>query len=458
MISILFRKYIFSTYQYIRKYYTWRCLKEIRKTQWFPEEKLQEFQWMRLEKLLKNSYLNVPYYKNLFDDIGINAQNSVSIEDFQKIPLLNKDTIITNKDKLISTKYITSDLMINTTSGSTGKKLVFYNEKKGVKRNDYFTDAAVLRNLEWLGVSIFDNHVTLWGPQMDTTKSKGILRKIHKFIFPSLILLSFGMSNQTMKSYAEKINKYEPKVIMGYASALYTFAKFLKENQIQIYNPKGIISSAETLFDQQRNLIESVFKCKVFNRYGCREFASIAQECEHHNGLHLNIEHIYMEILDKEGKPCEPGQLGKIVITDLDNYGFPFIRYEIGDIGIFSDNKCNCGRGLPLLEKIEGRAFDIIVGTNEKYFTGTFWTILLRTYIKGIQQFQVIQENFGKLIIKIVTDGLFTENEKDKLLKYIHENCGEKMKVDIQLVDDIPLTESGKNRFIISKISPFQNQ
>jgi len=458
MASNFIRKSMYSAYENFRGYHTLKCLNKIRRTQWLPEEKIKKIQWIRLEKLLKHSYVTVPFYKNLFDSIGINIMKGVTIDDFRNIPLLDKEIITRNKEKLLSTKYKPSDLIVNTTSGSTGKKLVFYKDKKMAKNDDYYRMAAVLRNIEWTRAKIWDKQAYLWGSQMDSTKEKRFKGRMLNFIFPTLFLSSYEMTPYKMNLYVKKINRYKPKVLTGYASALYLFANFLDEKQIKIHNLKGIVSSAETLYQYQRDKIESVFQCKVFNRYGCREVGPIAQECTKHTGLHINAEHVYVEILDENGNPCHPGKIGKIVVTDLDNYGFPFIRYEIGDIGIFSDRKCECGRNLPLLENVGGRVFDIIVGTNGNHLTGTFWTILLRTYVQGIVQFQVIQENFGEIVIKLVVDKSFTETEEKKLLKRIYDKCGEDMKVDIQLVKNIPLTESGKNRFIISKVSPFVNK
>jgi len=439
-------------------YKTTECLNELRKIQWSSEEDIKKYQWSRLEALLRYAYESVPFYKTLFNTIPIDVKNSISIDEFRKIPLLDREIITKNRDTLLSTRYQPSELMIDTTSGSTGKKLVFYREKRGEKRNNYLREAASLRSMEWLGIGRYDKVAMLWGSQMNLSGIKKLKALMWRSIFPTLFLSSYNVTPTMMNTYAKKLILFKPKMVLGYASALYMFANYLEEKSIEIRGLKGIVSSAETLYQFQRDRIERVFQCKVFECYGCREFGTVAQECMEHKGLHVVNEHVFVEILDEEGNPCKPGILGKIVITDLDNYCFPFIRYDIGDIGIFSDKKCGCGRGLPLLEKVEGRTFDIIVGINRNYFTGTFWTILLRTYVKGIEQFQVIQENFGELVIKLVTDESFTENEKNKLLEYIHEKCGNDMKVVFELVDRIPLTESGKHRFIISKISPFLNK
>lgn len=454
MLPLFLRKNIFSTYQKFRRYTTLQCLEELRKTQWLPSEKIKKLQWKRLEKLLKDSYEKVPYYHEMFDNVGINIEKNITISEIQKIPLLDKKSINTNMEKLISTQYNKSDLLLNHTGGSTGETLVFYNDKKVVKRKESYRAPSTYRNMEWLGINIFDRQAALWGAHADINKSKDFISKLNKIVFPTLLLPSYEMSSETMRLYADKINKYKPRMLLGYASALHVFAKYLKENKINIYKPKGIVSSAETLHPNQRKTIESVFDSKIFNRYGSREVGNIAQECEKHNGLHINAEHVYVEILDENGNPCNKDETGQIVITDLDNYGFPFIRYKIEDMGIISDRVCTCGRGLPLLEKVEGRIWDVIVGINNNRIIGTFWLV---EGINGIKQFQVLQESFGEITIKLIVNNEFTEIEKKKLLKRIYSRCGEDMKVNIEIVDKIPLTKSGKHRFIISKVSPFIN-
>ena len=144
------------------------------------------------------------------------------------------------------------------------------------------------------------------------------------------------------------------------------------------------------MFPFQREKIENIFKAKVFNRYGCREFGNIATECEMHNGLHINSDRFIIEIVDEKGNKCENGTLGEILVTDLDNFVFPFIRYKIGDLAIMSETACTCRRNLPLLEKVEGRVFEMIQGPNGNVVAGTFWT-LLRNKVEGFSKFQIIQ-------------------------------------------------------------------
>jgi len=213
---------------------------------------------------------------------------------------------------------------------------------------------------------------------------------------------------------------------------------------------EAIVTSSETLYDHDREFIETVFGCPVFNRYGSREFGNLAHECDHHQGLHIYTEHAYVECL-RNNKPAGPGEKGELVITSLDNYGLPFIRYRIGDYGEMSDTPCSCGRGFPLLKSVDGRVFDVIAAPNGRFIPGTYWTIVFRT-VSGIRQFQLVQEALTALTIKLVVDQSFQKSDLSKLCAQIEERCGPDMHLNFEFVDDIPLTKAGKRKFIVSDI------
>ena len=275
-----------------------------------------------------------------------------------------------------------------------------------------------------------------------------------KYVHKTKKLSTYHMTDNDMENYIKVLNKFKPAVIIAYPTPLYHFANYIDKNQIKIVQLKGIITSAETLFPFQREKIESVFNCEIYNRYGCREVGNIASECEVHNGLHINSDHIVLEIIDSNGNKCKPGELGQIVVTELDEYAFPLIRYKIGDLGMISEEDCSCGRNLPLLKTIEGRVFDLIVGVNGNMVGGTFWT-LLKHKIKGWSKFQIIQ-NMKDLIEIIVEDNDEIEEDfEESLTKLVKEKLGHEMNVEIKIVDKIPPTKTGKHRWIISKISPY---
>lgn len=443
--NIIFLAYRAYSHQSVSKY-----LRELELTQWLSTEEIKNLQWQKLKNLLEYAYINVPYYRRVFERLNMSPADITGPADFRELPVLDKGTITDNLSDIVSSSYNKRDLLKNSTGGSTGVNLRFFSDRKEVP----FVQALVLRNDRWGGLELGDKHALLWGSPFDMSRQKKLKNQIYNRIRRLLFLSSYDLSEEVMYKYAKKLLQYKPKIIIGYSSALYLFAKFLEENKIENINPKSIISSAEVLYGYQRELIESVFECKIFNRYGSREIAAIAQESSEHSGMHINAEHVYVECLKEDGEPAVHGERGELIITDLDNYGMPFIRYRIGDVGVLSDRKCNCGRGLPILEKVEGRTFDIIVGTNGRHFDGHFFSILLRTAVEGIKQFQVVQESKSEINIKIVVDEVFKTDYIDMLTNKIHEYCGEDMKVNFDIVDEIQPTKSGKFRFVISKVPP----
>ncbi len=423
-----------------------KSLHELNNSQWLSLSEIKEMQNRKFLKLINHCKENVPYYKKIdcFSKVK-------SLDDIIKLPWLTKKIIEENYEDLKATNYPEKRFVPNSTSGSTGETLRFFSNAK-----DIMGLGLLMRNNKWTGWDIGERQVMLWGSHYDISQAQKLFNKIKNLcIYKKLYLSSYDMTEGDMLIYQKKINKYKAQLITSYPTGLFIFASFLEKRGLSIYKPKGIICSGETLYEYQREQIESIFNCKVFNRYGCREVGNIAHQCDKQKGLHINAEHIIAEVIGENGNSCKPGELGEIVVTDLDNYVFPFVRYKIGDIGIFTDKVCSCGRGLPLIEKIEGRIFDVISGTNGNYVTGNFWTILLRTFIKGIKRFQVIQESREILVLKLIVDETFNNEEREKLIKKIHEKCGKDMKIKIAPVNEIPLTGSGKHRFIISKVSPF---
>jgi phenylacetate-CoA ligase len=425
-----------------------KALHQLEESQWMPREKIREAQREKLMPLLSHAASHVPYYREEFGRLGIISEDIKGLEDLGRLPVLKKNIIRDNFSRLVADNVAPKVCWPSSTSGSTGFTLDFYHDR----RTSNFTRALGLRGNEWTGWTIGDRHAVLWGLTADdmTTGLYGWIKNsvIHRRMF----LSSYEMNNEKMIDFRQRINKFKPLLIEGYASALNLFSQFLKDHQLWIYRPKGVISTAETLNSQQREVISSAFHCRVYNRYGSREVSGIAQECEEGSGLHIFAEHVIVEVLNERDEPCRPGEIGKIVVTDLDNYAFPFIRYEIGDLGVASEKVCPCGRGLPLLASVEGRVWDVIIGANRNRLVGTFWLV---HGIKGIRQFQVVQDRIGELKLNVVADPGFGEGERQKLIQRVHANCGMDMKVDIQLVDSIPPADSGKHRYIISKVSPF---
>jgi phenylacetate-CoA ligase len=209
------------------------------------------------------------------------------------------------------------------------------------------------------------------------------------------------------------------------------------------------------LHDFERRGIEETFGCKVFNRYGCEEVSLIACECEAQEGLHLNLNTLIVEFI-RDGRPARAGEAGAIVVTDLTNYGMPFIRYRVGDVGIPSANLCSCGRSLPLMESLEGRVADYVVTPDGSLISGISLTENFAMQLPEIKQLQIIQERRDFMVFKVVRGESFSAGSEEKIKNLALERFGPKVSFKCEYVDHIPQEATGKYRFCISKVrNPF---
>lgn len=411
---------------------------------------LKQHQFDKLNHLVNHARLNVPYYNDILKNVSIK-----SFDDLNKIPLLSKSIIQSRFHDLQASNIKKRHFKNDSTSGSTGETTKFFTDK----RLNYIRHACAHRGDGWTGWKLGEPSVYLWGASKDTNKALSLISRIKnsKVFFNTTILSSYKMTDQSMNDYIKIINKKKPTLIVGYPSALVLFADFIKENNFYVHSPKGIITGGETLYETQRGKIEEAFQTKVLNRYGCREVGHIANECEVQNGLHISSDHVIVEIINENGEQCKPGELGEVVVTDLDNYVFPLIRYKIGDLGIMSDRICECGRPFPMLESLEGRTFDLLIGTNGNRVLATFFTLYFRHNVKGILKFQIIQEHLTEVKLKVIVNEQYTDNDEEKIILAIRSKLGDETNVKIEVVDSIEPTGSGKHRWVISNVSPFNN-
>jgi phenylacetate-CoA ligase len=206
------------------------------------------------------------------------------------------------------------------------------------------------------------------------------------------------------------------------------------------------------LLEPERRLIADVFDCECTNRYGCEEVGLIACECEQHDGLHLNVDHLVVEFLREDGNEAAPGEEGDIVVTDLSNRGMPLIRYRVEDMGVPSDRPCPCGRGLPLMERVTGRRADFLKRADGSLVAGVSLVERTLTAIPGIEQMQLVQDDLARLCAKVVKDEKFSAQSEQSLRRELQTVFGEGMAVEIQYVAALDQTRSGKFRFAICNV------
>ena len=422
-------------------------LRQLRKSQFWPKEEIEKLQLKKLKNLVSYAYKNVPYYKKIFNENHLHPSDITDLNDFQRLPILNKNLIRQNLASLISVKVNRENLRKDFTSGSTGEPLVIYKDKNYSE----YAKADQYRSYEFSGYRQGNKLARLWGAHRDAPTTTFLAQLKHK-INRTLFINTFNINEKDIEKIIKQLETFHPEYFLGYASSLYFFAKFFEKNNITSIRPKSIISSAETLYDHQRKLISESFSAPVFNNYGCREVGAIACECDQHNGLHILAENQYVEIIDRTGESCDQGDVGKIILTNLNNYSFPLIRYEIGDMAKRSTiDLCNCQRGLPLLDEIAGRTIDNFIFSKGEIIHGGYF-IYIFLDVNGVKHFQIIQEDINKLRIRVVKSDEFDENEINKIIKKIKKDLGEDIEIEVDYVQQIDKSPTGKHRVTMSKI------
>ena len=421
-----------------------RYLSELDRSQYLPAEEISSIQLVRLNALLNHAYDNVPYYRKWFDEAGLRPNDIKSIDDLVKLPILTKEDVRANFKELIAVNFPRAKILPYSTSGSTGEPLKFYITREANARRY----ANVYRAYKWYGYEMGDKIAYIWYPNKRGFMSRQIKNLRLGAFLGRIYLDPLNMSQAEMKRFVTRLKRFKPSLILAYPTAAHILADYIKSNNIEGLMPKAVITIGEMLFDYQRQAIRQAFGCEVFDSYGTRETGPIAHQCPGHAGYHIFAESLVLEFI-KEGKAVPEGEMGKTVVTDLINYAMPFIRYEIGDLGVPTNEKCRYGINLPLMKSIEGCIFDIIV-TKDKIISSPGLHHIFNNF--PINQYQIVQEIENEILVKIVKGDGYTETTTENLLKLLQKHISKNVKFHIIFTEHIPRTPSGKHRYVISKI------
>ncbi len=422
-----------------------RHLRLLQERQWNPPETIQAQQCEAVRRLFFHAYDTVPYYRSLFITHGWHPSDFRSLEDLQHLPVLTKADIRANAAALRSSAFDANAVTLKTTSGSTGVPLEIAVNRDSME----WKRACTIRSDEWSGWKLGRRVAKVWGnPEY---RKQGIKGRVRNFLVDRARYLdTIGLDEKRMRAFADSLRRKQPSLLFGHAHSLYLFACYVKKHRPSAIRPDGIISTAMLLHDWQRAVIEEAFNCPVTNRYGCEEVSLIACECEQHRGLHLNADAHYAELLDD--RPGTEGE-GSLVVTDLTNYAMPLIRYKVGDVVVKSDRRCSCGRGLPLIERVEGREADYVLTPGGKLISGISLTENFALHIRGAAQVQIVQESERFLRLRMVPAADFGPESNWQIEELVREMFGSEMNYDVELLESIPQEPSGKYRFCISKVA-----
>jgi len=413
-------------------------LRFLEESQWWSKAELEEYQNKKLQELVNYAYNNTIYYKDKFNELGLKPSDIKNQKDLYKLPILNKDDIRRNvkNGHIIANNIYSRNIILNSSSGSTGEPLKFYE----TKWSNAFNKACAIRGWQWFGYDLGDRYVKI------SQYERAIHKRIQDVLNNSVYLSAQVINDENLSKIVHKINTAKPKVIRSYPDQLKALVSFIQKEELSIYSPKFITTTGSVLHDHDRNNIESVFQCAVFDSYSCEGGANVS-ECSTHNCYHSSMEYAITEIIN-ENRHAKPGEEGRLITTDLQNYATPFIRYDTQDIVKRSEVDCSCGRKLMAIEKIKGRDSDILITpSGQKLIAIEFGDYF--QFIDEVEQFQVIQTKIDHIVFKLKTGKHYDEKTKNKIYEYWKKYIDKDVLLTIEEVDHIPLNDSGKRRYVI---------
>ena len=419
------------------------------KTVEYDQQALEDYQNQRLEIIIRHAYETVPYYRDMMSKLKLKPQDIKEQGDLVKLPFLTRKDIHENFDNLRSRAFKPKQLKLGHTSGTTGSPLeILYDQ--GMMDMTY---AVLDRQYNWAGASLkrFGDRVAIIrGNIIVPIQQKNPPFWRHNYYHNHLLMSSFHLSDRNIQLYIEELKRFQPRIIDGYPSTVYVLAKYLKDTG-QTFPVHAVLTSSETLYDFQRSMIEEVFETRIFDYFGAAERVIFAVECDRHEGHHICSEFGITEIVDDEGLPLKPGDIGRIVGTSLHNMGMPMIRYLTTDMTSIKKEACSCGRSLPLMEDVSTKAEDIIALKDGRMISPSVLTHPFKP-MHSVKASQIIQEDYDNIIIKIVPDDSYRDSDSKHLIKEFKTRMGEDIKITIQMVDELERTRSGKFKWVISKV------
>lgn len=407
----------------------------------FDIVKIRKIQMMKLQRLLHYCSDKVKYYREVFQQAGIDPKKITTLNDLENIPILTKGDLRDRFWDFLPSRL--PECRVTRTSGSTGIPVCLLSDRNARK----FNSAAVIRSRRAAGIPLFGRPIlTPLKTENDPSRKPHwtFLQGIHKTYYINPYL---DLADNT--EYAARLfTKLNRPAILGITPATRALAQKIHDGVFPALRPIAVLTTGETLHPKVRSLLESTFQTKVRDIYGCSEGGEIAWQCHHSSGYHINADNCIVEIV-KGNKPVAIGETGEVVITNLNRYAMPIIRYKNGDVARLSAETCSCSCQLPMIQEIIGRTGEDMSLPNGKTIP---WNQLksLMTH-QRIRQFQLVQENDGNLTIKYIPENSAETKQLDTLLRFRFRHLlGDSIEIMLEKTTVIQPADSGKSKLVVS--------
>jgi phenylacetate-CoA ligase len=409
----------------------YRLLKSLLEHEALSAEQLQQYQQQAFNAMVRFAIGHTEFYRDRYQ--GITGPDFDSTE----LPVLAKQDVVEQRDAMLAGGLDQAGLKLGYTGGSTGKPLAYY-------YNDEKTEhmrAGMMRSYRWAGWRPGDRVLNFWGARQDIRKPRTPGERLRRYAAAEQTLGAYEFSETDLLNWAQYIQSWKPTLLQGYASVLAELALFVQQKNMRMPSDiKGVYSTAEVLYDWQRAAIESAFACTVFNQYGSREVPNIGLQCAHGNF------HVFSDLVKLESKPVDGEH--RLLVTSLTNRVMPMIRYELGDLGRLKDGSCSCGSPFPLMELDVCRKNDLIVTPAGRRIYPSYFVHLLDGH-SGVEQFQFVQTTAGRIVLRLGAPQNVADDVEQALQARIQADLGSDMEFQVERVEVIARSGSGKHRFVI---------
>lgn len=397
------------------------------KNQFLPLKTLRTLQEKRLKYLVNYAFRNTPLYKAKFKAAGITPSDISTLEDITKIPVVTKEEIkAVFPDGIVTPGFSESNCRVERTSGTSGSilKILFnyeaWNRLKGVALRNYFAH----------GIRPWHKFCIICGSVAE-----------YESVSASPFSRTVGVLEKDSESLASDIKAVNPHIIGGHPSTLVGLCKAVEKDDITGIAPSIVLIGGEVAYPAWRKYIEKIFETPAINKYGAAEINSIAWECSH-GSMHIDADSVIVEFV-KGGQHVAPGERGEVVVTNLWNVAMPFIRYRLGDLAVPSDERCSCGRGLPLIKELEGRFDDVVVLPSGGLVPCTRISALFHS-TPQVSEFGIIQDSPSHVVVRIVPQNGFTDEVENTLRNRMQNVLDNSVDIDIKVVDHLERDKKAK--------------
>ncbi len=423
-----FARTIYKTAAALRSEPTFRYIKEYDRTQWMTPEQIHEYRSAYLKNLLAYARQYIPFYNH--------------VQSLEECPVITKSQLKENPSQFTS-RQMFPRVTAKTTSGSTSEPITVYKNDEAMAREQ----AITYRAYSWAGIEPGMRQVRFWGIPLKQRDRRGV--RIKDALLNRIRLSAFRYTPEIMHSYARRIQRMGRCYFYGYASSIYEFAAFAGENNYLFDNIQAIITTSELLTPHRREMIENVLKTTVYDEYGCAEVGTIGHE-DSTGTMYINAENLILEVQNENGEVLPEGE-GTLIVTELHNRLQPLIRYNLGDIGVVRLKGPFAGKGLPVLEKVHGRARDVLVGPDGKRYNSAFISYIFKDVQKHgdrVRQYQAVQQG-RKLTFRIVKNSGFGDEMEKHIKKLVADEFGDYFECAFEYPPYIKRETSGKMRQLI---------